>query len=105
MFGLIYNPVALKMFESNQVVLCHRTKMWHENSERDLFMKKEVGNERKVATIKSLREKNIFQGNERDFYTEKSGERQWLRVKTTQLIQFLPVQMLLLNPRNMGIAF
>lgn len=51
--------------------------------------------------ITSPKVKTIFQRNKRDTDTAKAQTR---RVKPTQLIQFLPAPMLLLNPRNMVIV-
>lgn len=45
-----------------------------------------------------------YKEGKRDVDTAKGGDRQRLRVKTTRLIQLLPLQMLLLNPKNMVIA-
>lgn len=53
-----------------------------------------------MESVNHLKEKSIYQGNERETFIQ----RRRLRVKTTQLIQFLPVQMLLLNPKNIVIV-
>ena len=93
------------MVSHNQNARC-ALKQRYENTDFTLFKEKEIVNECKVATIKSLKEQNRFQGDGRETLIQrKGGDRQRLRVKTTQLIQFLPVQMLLLNLRNMVIAF
>lgn len=38
------------------------------------FVQKEAENERKVAAIKSLKEKNVFQGHERETLVQRKVE-------------------------------
>ncbi len=62
------------MVSQNQNVKCALKWRFEEVSGCTLFAGKEVENECKVATIRSLKEKNIFQGNERETFIQKKVE-------------------------------
>lgn len=62
----------------SQTVKC-AIKWRYENTECNLSKDKEVENECKVASIIRMKEKKIFQRNERDIYTKKGGDGPRLR--------------------------